>query len=118
MKYKRRKCITKFCRNDAADNRLICHKCRSRLYKEKHPERYSYNILKINARRRNKSFDLTFEQFSEFCSETGYMKFKGKDAGSMSIDRIDAKKGYSKDNLQVLSISDNSTKRHEVDYPF
>jgi len=75
-------------------------------------------LLKSNAKRRGKFFDLTLEQFKTFCIDTGYMAGKGKKATSLSIDRIDVEKGYTIDNLQILTLTANTVKRHEEDYPF
>jgi len=108
------KCSTKYCRNERAPNRTICHKCRSRLFREKHPEIYFFNALRNNARRRGKEFTLTLGQFKQFCKETGYLQGKGKQRNDMTIDRIDSSKGYSIDNIQILTLSDNSMK----DCPF
>lgn len=74
------------------------------------PLTYTYNSLKCNARRRGKPFDLTFIQFSKFCIDSNYMKLKGKTKNQYSIDRIDPTKGYSIDNIQILTVSENSTK--------
>jgi hypothetical protein len=46
------------------------------------------------------------------------MEKKGKNADSLSIDRINVNKGYSVDNIQILSLSNNTKKRNECEYPF
>lgn len=72
--------------------------------------RYAYYTLKGNAKRRNKFFDLTFDQFKQFCEENDYLQGKGKTAESKSIDRINNEIGYTITNLQILSLRDNTRK--------
>ena len=112
------KCSIKFCRNERAPRRTICHKCHSRQYKKNHPEAYYFNLLKQNAKRRGKEFLLSFKDFKKFSSDTGYIERKGKNGFNLSIDRIEAKKGYSIDNIQVLTLSENTSKRYKDNYPF
>lgn len=80
------------------------------------PESYYYDKLKSNARRRGCFFDLTLDQFKNFCEETGYLKKKGRRSQSYHIDRIDIKKGYTEGNLQILTNLENVMKQHNVDY--
>lgn len=103
------KCATRKCNNIASSGRL-CGKCKTAKYRKEHPERAAYLILKENAKRRNKYFDLTFEQFQEFVTRTGYMKKKGIFSDSWHIDRIDESRGYTVDNLQVLTNAQNVRK--------
>jgi len=112
------KCSTPYCRNKRAKDRTICEKHKSRLFKQRHPEAYTFNYLRCNAKRRGKKFTLTLNQFKVLCKETGYMEGKGKNGSSLSIDRIDSSKGYSHDNIKILSISDNAIKSNHDYYPF
>ena len=105
------KCSTPNCTNKAAPFRTICHKCRSKKYKEKHPFEYWFNALRNNARRRGKEFTLTIEEFKEFCKQTGYDEKKGKTTTSLSIDRIRPGEGYSAKNIQAITLSENSYKK-------
>jgi hypothetical protein len=95
----------------------LCPKCRHKVRKAKDPERYFYIALRGNARRRGKPFELTLEEFRRFCKETDYIIRKGRTGKCASIDRIDSSKGYSYDNIQVLSVSENSSKG-DSDMPF
>jgi len=79
---------------------------------------YTYNFWKQNAKRRKKFFDVTLEQFREFCERTNYISLKGREADCASIDRDLIELGYTISNLQILTVSQNSIKRHEEDYPF
>ena len=109
------KCQTHYCKNNSVKGRNYCHKCRMRKYKEKHPLAYLFNTLKGNAKRRKKEFSLTLEQFKKFCEDFGYMEGKGKNAFSMSIDRIRSEEGYNINNIQILSLSDNTKKQRELE---
>jgi hypothetical protein len=114
---KRRKglCLTPFCSRAAAPGKHYCHRCRKRSWYQANPISYKYSVLKNNARRRGIEFALTFEQFESFCMDIRYHELSGKKRNSYSIDRIDVRRGYVIDNLQVLTISENSTKWNNED---
>lgn len=102
-------CITKNCRKPKYKGNY-CHSCKKRRYKEKNPIRYAYNVLRNNAKRRNKDFQLSFEEFSKFCIKTNYLAGKGIFKESYHIDRIDENKGYIIDNIQILTNTQNIKK--------
>jgi hypothetical protein len=102
------KCITYGCNNEAPKGRKICWKCKSRKVKIDNPYFYYYNLLRSNSKYRGKQFDLTLDEFKEFCNKTGYLKLKGKLSNDYSIDRIDVNKGYSVDNIRLVTVSQNS----------
>ncbi len=115
------KCKTSNCRNKSyvykKNGKVIsrynlCTKCRRRRQKEKNILRYTFDYLKQNAKRRGKEFILTIEEFKDFCIKTDYLNLKGKNANSLTIDRIDNKKGYQIDNIQAVSLSYNSRKSY------
>jgi hypothetical protein len=97
-------------KNDRAKGRKVCFSCKQKRYKENNPLPLAYNTLKQNAKRRKKSFSLTFLQFKEFCFETDYMVKKGTKSKSYHIDRIIELEGYHKDNIQTLENCKNSEK--------
>lgn len=105
-------CCAYRCGNERAKKDRFCHKHRKRYLKETKPASYFYNLLKGNAKRRGKDFGLTLAEFELFCEQTNYLVLKGKTAKSASIDRIDHTRGYYLDNIQMLSLSDNSKKQH------
>lgn len=106
------------CGNKHTPKDRFCAKHRHRYNKEMNPINYVFHLRKSRAKERGHEWDLTLEEFREFCKQTGYMEGKGKKAGSMSIDRIDNTKGYSLDNIQILSLSENSAKQHTDNCPF
>ena len=105
------------CPNRKAAKKGFCHRHNHVNQKNVNPASYTYMLLKCNAKRRCKVFTLTLEEFKEFCAETNYLALKGITKTKMSIDRIDASKGYEKGNLQMLSVSANIKKRFD-DVPF
>jgi hypothetical protein len=96
-----------------------CGTCSSQRSRANNPVRYAYTALKNNSRRRGVFFDLTLEEFTNFCFETDYLAGKGRTKKSFSIDRIKEDVGYTATNICVLTVSDNSKKRWarlEYDY--
>ncbi len=105
-------CKTKYCTTKTPKHRTICCKCISRKYRSDNPVRSSFDILRTNAKRRGKEFDLTFDQFKKFAIETEYIAGKGRSSQSFTIDRIDQDLGYTINNLQVLTNAEN-VKKHK-----
>lgn len=116
----------KKCRKPAKSG-SFCWSCIKDAYKERHPERYAYQTLRNNVKRRNRKraaegkpqvpFDLTLEQFIEFAIKVDYMKRKGITRTAYHIDRIEDDKGgapigYTKDNIQALENHQNVKKYH------
>jgi len=105
-------CITKFCRNDRVKNRKLCHKCKLLRYRTDNPIRYAYRNVADRANKYGYDFSLSFDEFKAFCDKTGYLKTKGSGGDDMSIDRIDSSKGYSADNIQILTKGLNAAKNN------
>jgi len=106
----KKKCATKWCRNRARAGRCYCHKCRTRAWRERHPQRKQYHILKWSAKLRKIPFLLTYEEFGLFCDLTGYLENVGNSGASWTVDRRDDTLGYFLDNLQILTNSQNVRK--------
>ena len=109
------KCQTKHCRSKAYKAEKLCLSCRQRKFKERSPFAYHFNALRCNAKRRGKELSLTIEQFTAFAIEHRLIDSQGNKNPRLSIDRIDQARGYHLDNIQVLTVSENSRKRF-VDY--
>lgn len=75
-----------------------------------HPYKRAYSHLKSNAKRRGKPFDLTLEQFKHFAKKYDYLDKKGRRHSCYHIDRKDERLGYTIDNIQVLTNSENVRK--------
>jgi len=100
----------------------LCHKHYKRKRRALDPVGVRYNMFKTNALKRNKDFEISLEEFRNFCKETGYIINKGYRGFAATIDRIDNSKGYSMDNIQIMSMMANINKynNHDVfqDVPF
>ena len=70
----------------------------------------AFRRLKSHAKQRGKEFEITKEEFSQFCVKSEYLQRKGIQKECYHIDRIDEMKGYSLDNIQVLTNSENIKK--------
>lgn len=110
-------CVAYRCERPPHIKDRFCSKHSKRYQKEKNFLAYTFSSLKQNAKRRGKPFDLTLQEFKIFCKNTNYLGLKGRKSESASIDRIDSTKGYSLKNIQVLTLSQNSTKG-DRDCPF
>ena len=84
----------------------LCSTCQ----RKKNPVKYAYQTLKDNAKRRKKEFDISFEEFQEFCIKTRYIAKKGIYKDSLHIDRVSEQGGYTRKNIQVLTNSNNVKK--------
>jgi len=89
---------------------LECTVCRVRIWRANNPIRANYNAIKNKARRRKIPFTLTFEFFTKLCEDTGFHLLRGRLKDAYQIDRIDALRGYSDDNVQILTAADNREK--------
>jgi len=91
--------------------RPMCAKHVREKQKYDNPLSYWFSVLRQNANHRKVEFLLTLEEFTLFCQRTNYLEKKGKKSGSYSIDRIKSHIGYRLENLQVLTLSQNSKKK-------
>jgi hypothetical protein len=67
--------------------------------------------LRTNAKKRHIQFELTLEDFREFCLETSYHLKSGVEADSLTVDRKDPNGSYNKDNIRPLGHLANSTRQ-------
>lgn len=104
-------CCAYGCTNKANDHKGgLCHKHYARKLKAVDPVAARYNQFKSNSKRRGKINTITLEQFREFCQKTGYIIEKGKRGKNTTIDRINNRRGYHIDNIQLLTLSQNCRK--------
>jgi hypothetical protein len=106
-----KRCATPYCLNSPARHRTRCHKCIKKQYREKNKLTATYQIMKDNAKRRNIEFSITLPEFKKFCTDTGYLEIKGTEAESGTVDRRDPRHGYTLNNIQVLTLSENVKKQ-------
>lgn len=74
-----------------------------------------WHYKKHNARKKGVGFNLLFLSLLNFCRNTNYHILRGQASGSMTIDRIDNLKGYTDDNIQMLSNKENVQKYFRQD---
>lgn len=110
QKCKGPKCQAFACKNNKQPRSRFCSRHRKIMEKERDPVGYAYRVTKQNARRRGKDWSITYEEWREFCARTGYHEKKGRGPGGASIDRIDARRGYSIDNIRIFDFVENSRK--------
>lgn len=103
-------CCAFRCLNKSSLKDRFCSKHRHRYNKHNNYAKYTFNLLKSNARSRNKAFSLTFKQFLKFCADTDYLERKGRRPTSLTIERMDPLKGYEEGNIRALDHLSNSTK--------
>lgn len=113
-KKKLRRCDTKYCTKLAPYGRKKCWKCIKRKYRAAYPIVAAYQNLRNNAKRRGKEFTITMDQFKKFCRKTKYLQGRGRAADCYSIDRIDNNKGYTVENIRVLTVAENSSKGAKI----
>lgn len=100
---------------DYKENPKEYRRLQSKSMRSRDPIRYLLNQVRYRAKKTGKEFDLTKEELyvPEFCPILGIPLFftEGKRTdNSYSIDRIDNSKGYTKDNVRVISLAANIRK--------
>ena len=109
------RCATPYCRKKPQKGRTLCAGCRTREWRAKYPLKAAYKSHKDNAKRRKIKWDLSFEDFVDFCNENDFLSGKGRTRKAFSLDRIDEDPaiGYVKGNLQKLTVGENIIKSHQ-----
>lgn len=114
-KIKGRYCCAYNCTNEPANKKGgLCHKHYRRKRRELDPVGVRYTEFKGNAKKRNKEFHISLEEFRAWCTKTGYLKpyIRGYRA---TIDRIDNRFGYYIWNIQLLDNRANASKGASLD---
>jgi len=107
------------CGSVSAPNRKECFKCRSaRIRATKRPQMVFYWI-KQSAKRRGLQFELEMNWFLNFIKENNYIANSGRLSDHLTIDRKDGSKGYTHENIRVVTKGENVSKFHkkELEYP-
>lgn len=101
----------------------LCNKCNSERVKCTDPRSKMLMRAKSRARIKNIEFDLTIDDIKipKYCPILGIelISKSGKPGGQKSspaLDRKDSKKGYTKDNIQIISHLANMMKSHADEY--
>jgi hypothetical protein len=72
--------------------------------------RAQFNWLLRSAEKRGIEVTITFDEFSTWAIENDYLARVGRSPDSVHCDRKDSTKGYSLDNIQILTASQNCSK--------
>lgn len=106
--------------NPRAKHRRECNTCRNRRWVNKNPLRKAWHNLKHSAKRRSYEFSIPYDFFERLAKKTGYDKNRERAGDQLTINRIINSKGYTVDNIEVISKSLNSSKYHsdDVSIPF
>jgi len=109
-------CCAYGCKSKPNQKKLgLCHKHYAIYRRIKDPVYDRYVNFKGNALRREKSFEITLQEFREWCEKTGYIVSKGMRGKNCTIDRINNNIGYRIDNIQLLTNKANIEKYHKID---
>ena len=105
-----KKCSIEGCGKLARKGRTLCSGHNISQWRSKNPVRAAWHELRNKCKRKRRHLGLTYEQFEEFCTTTGYTDGSGRHRHNFHIDRIDPRKGYTVDNIQVLTCAENVAK--------
>lgn len=88
----------------------------NRKWREENPVHYAYLTLKSNAKRRGHYFNLTLDEFKQFCYRYKYIGKKGRTADGYGVDRIREEGGYTIDNIAIKKNGNNTKKYKTYDW--
>jgi len=109
-------CCAYSCKSKPNAKKLgLCHKHYAIYRRIKDPVYDRYVNFKGNALRRGKSFEITLQEFRDWCEEKRYIVDKGMRGKNCTIDRIRNWEGYNINNIQLLTNKANIEKYHKID---
>lgn len=89
----------------------LCSKHHQQRWRSMSKRQNAFALLKMHAKGRKIEFTLTAEYFAGFTDAfCMFDRQAGSAAGVLTVDRVDASKGYVAGNLQILTRSQNSAK--------
>lgn len=106
-------------RNKKLVREEICDKCKRRRWRYNNPVYYMFSELRKSAKKRKISFDLHYGEFLEFCFSNDFYRISPKfTKDSLTVDRIEPEKGYSIDNIQVVtqSVNAQNNRKYQMRY--
>jgi len=83
---------------------------RTRKWRRQNSIANAFQQSKASAKARYIEWEIDELQWWVFCLATNYHLLKGKNADSLTLDRIIENEGYRFDNIQVLTMSANTLK--------
>lgn len=110
-------CIHRGCNNESERHSrtrtvlLVCKTCRWIDYTARNPIRVKFLNLKKSAKRRGKSWSVTWPRFKALAEAAGYNEFTPKtDAATLSVNRVPEGPltPYSDDTIEIIPLGDNA----------
>lgn len=97
------------------NSKRTCNTCNSRKQRAKDPMKYAFYTTRANVyRRKGRHFwELTFEEFSQYATETDYIIGKGITKHGYTIDVKDPTMGYFIGNIRTIPNGVNSSKKRK-----
>jgi len=103
-------CARYGCLNQAGSHKKYCCKHHHQALKRRDPISSIYSHRKQRAKARGHAWGLSLAEFRQWCHQTGYHLGCGKEAHSLSIDRLDNTRGYTLDNIACVPLGANAAK--------
>jgi hypothetical protein len=103
-------CVVRHCRNSRREHGRLCGTHHMAAWRKRNPMKAAWSTLKYHAKARKLPFTITFDQFKEICEATGYMERKGQRPEDLALDRIKNWKGYTLENVRVITVAVNGSK--------
>jgi len=101
-------CWVKGCSRDKRDKRSLCRMHDMRRWRSKNRQTAGYCTLRDHARARGVEFSISLEYWAGVTDAFAF--YEAREDEVLTIDRIDATKGYVEKNIRVVSISMNTMK--------
>ena len=118
FKYKKRNpqdcCWVKGCNKKRKGKTPLCHRHYQQRWRGLNPKKSAYATLRDHAKARRLPFTITLEYWEGLVD--GLCFFNHESDEVMTIDRVDATKGYEKGNLRVVTMSVNVAKGNRERY--
>ncbi len=111
-------CRVKGCRKDGHSSKFgLCHAHYQHAWRLCNEKASVYATLRDHARQRGIAFLLSPEYFAGLCDAYGFFEHpKTEFKTYLSVDRVNNDLGYIPGNCRIVSVSENSLKRHRTDY--
>lgn len=103
-------CARYGCLKPAGTKKKYCPCHHHQALKRRDPISYIYSHRKQRAKARGHAWSLSLAEFRQWCQQTGYHLHTGRTAESLSIDRLDNRRGYSLDNIACIPLGANAAK--------
>lgn len=105
-------CCVKNCKNELIPKKTgLCHKHFQQRWRMKSPKKSAYAYLRDHAKGRGIKFTLTPDYFEGFCDAFARFEHTAETHGqTLTIDRIEAWRGYEPGNLMILTLTENVAK--------